>query len=142
MAGSVNKVILVGNLGRDPEIKTFEGGGMIATFSVATSETFKNQAGEKETRTEWHRLVIRRTALAEIAQKYLRKGMSVYVEGKLQTRTYEKDNVTHYTTEVVVDDFQMLTPKSDGTFTPENSGRVQETADQPVAQEQGDDLPF
>lgn len=111
MAGSVNKVILVGNLGRDPEAKTFDNGGKIVNLSLATSESFKTQSGEKETRTEWHRLVVRRPSLGDIALKYLRKGSSVYVEGKLHTRSWTKDGVTQYSTEVVVEDFRMLSSK-------------------------------
>ncbi|MXW92846.1 MAG: single-stranded DNA-binding protein, partial [Rhodospirillaceae bacterium] len=104
MAGSVNKVILIGNLGRDPEVRTMQSGDKVANFSVATSERWKDRnSGEMQERTEWHRVVIfGRTA--EIAEQYLRKGSKVYIEGQLQTRKWE-DNQTgqeRYTTEVVI----------------------------------------
>lgn len=136
MAGSVNKVILVGNLGQDPEIKTFDNGGRIAQFSIATSETYKDQSGEKKTVTEWHRAVIRIPSLVDVAEKYLRKGMSLYAEGKLRTRQYQKDNVTHYVTEVVVEEFQMLTPKAQSSASV-NSGEPVAVADDPAG-----DMPF
>ncbi|MFN8698579.1 MAG: single-stranded DNA-binding protein [Flavobacteriales bacterium] len=139
MAGSVNKVILIGNLGRDPESKTFDNGGMIVNLNLATSETYKNQAGEKETKTEWHRLVIKRPQLCEIAMKYLKKGMSIYAEGKLVTRQWTKDNVTQYTTEVVVEEFTMLTPRQNGGETTDPGATVRETE---MAGNGADDLPF
>ena len=120
MAGSVNKVILVGNLGRDPEVRTMQSGDKVANFSVATSERWKDRnSGEMQERTEWHRVVIfGRTA--EIAEQYLRKGSKVYIEGQLQTRKWE-DNQTgqeRYTTEVVIRPYRgemtMLDSRRDG----------------------------
>lgn len=103
MAGSVNKVILVGNLGKDPEIRTFQNGGRVANLSVATSESWKDKAsGEKKERTEWHRVVIFNEALVGVAERYLKKGAKVYLEGQLETRKYEKDGREVYTTEVVL----------------------------------------
>lgn len=115
MAGSVNKVILIGNLGRDPEVRASQGGGKIANITVATSESWNNkQSGQREERTEWHRLVMFNTT-AEIAEKYLKKGSKIFAEGKLQTRKWtDKDNQERYTTEIVVDNFTMLDGKRDG----------------------------
>ena len=114
MAG-VNKVILVGNLGKDPEVRHLENGASVANFSIATSETYKDKNGERQTQTEWHNIVLWR-GLAEIAEKYLRKGNQVYIEGKLRTRSWDdKDGVTRYTTEVVGDQMTMLGSKSDNT---------------------------
>jgi single-strand DNA-binding protein len=112
MAGSVNKVILVGNLGRDPEIRSMPSGGMVVNMSVATSDNWRDKAtGERKERTEWHRVVIFNDKLGEIAQKYLRKGSKVYLEGQLATRKWtDKDNQERYTTEVVV-------PRFGGTLT-------------------------
>ena len=104
----LNKVQLIGNLGKNPEAKTTEGTVKVLTISVATNETYTNKSGEKVTNTEWHNVVLWRN-LAEIADKYAKKGTLVYVEGKLKTRSWEdKDNKTHYTTEVVADTFKIL----------------------------------
>jgi len=113
MAG-INKVILVGNLGKDPEVRYLEGGTAVANFSIATSETYKDRnSGEKKTVTEGHNVVVWR-GLAEIAEKYLKKGNQVYIEGKLRTRTWQdKDGNNRYTTEVVGDNMQMLGGKRD-----------------------------
>jgi single-strand DNA-binding protein len=107
MAGSVNKVILVGNLGRDPEIRRTQDGRPIANISVATSENWRDKAtGERREKTEWHRVVIFNEGLCKIAEQYLKKGMKVYLEGQLQTRKYtDKDGVEKYSTEVVLQGF-------------------------------------
>jgi single-strand DNA-binding protein len=104
MAGSVNKVILVGNLGKDPEVRAFQNGGRVCNLSVATSETWKDkQTGERKERTEWHRVSIFNDALVGIAERYLKKGSKVYLEGQLETRKYtDKDGVERYTTEVTL----------------------------------------
>ena len=104
MAGSVNKVILVGNLGRDPEIRSLQDGNRVANLSVATSETWRDRdSGERRERTEWHRVVIFNDRLADVAEKYLRKGSKVYLEGQLQTRKWTgQDGQDRYTTEVVL----------------------------------------
>jgi single-strand DNA-binding protein len=108
MARGVNKVILIGNLGRDPETKYMPSGDAVTNVSVATTEQWKDkQTGEKVEKTEWHRLVFFKR-LAEVAGEYLRKGSMVYVEGRLQTRQWDKDGQTHYTTEIKVDQMQML----------------------------------
>lgn len=104
----VNKVILVGNLGKDPEIKHLEGGVAVASFTLATSEKYNNRSGEKVTQTEWHNVVLWR-GLAEIAEKYLRKGSQVYIEGKLRTRSWDDQaGNKRYTTEIVADNMTML----------------------------------
>ncbi len=108
MAGSVNKVILVGNLGKDPEIRTLQSGTKIANLSVATSETWNDrQTGERKERTEWHRVVIFNERLADIAERFLRKGRKVYLEGALETRKYtDQSGQEKYTTEVVLRNFR------------------------------------
>lgn len=104
----VNKVILVGNLGKDPEVRTIESGKKVANFSLATSETYKDRDGNKKEKTEWHSVVLW-DKLAEIAEKYLSKGSTVYIEGKLQTRSWDdKDGNKRYTTEVVGQNLTML----------------------------------
>jgi len=108
MAGSVNKVILVGNLGRDPEVRTMQSGGRTVSFSVATSETWNDRtSGERKEKTQWHRVVIFNEKLGEIAEKYLRKGSKVYVEGQLESRKYtDKDGNEREITEVVIGRFK------------------------------------
>jgi single-strand DNA-binding protein len=120
MAGSVNKVILVGNLGADPEIRSLNSGDRVANLRVATSETWRDKSsGERKEKTEWHRVVIFNKNLAEIAEKYLRKGAKVYVEGSLQTRKWtDKDGQEKYSTEIVLQNFRgeltMLDSKGEG----------------------------
>jgi len=120
MAGSVNKVTLIGNLGRDPEIRTAQSGTKIVNFSVATSENWKDKkTGERREKTEWHRIVIFSEGLANIAERYLKKGSKVYIEGALQTRKWTgNDGVEKYTTEVVLQGFNsaltMLDTRSSG----------------------------
>ncbi|HEY0978922.1 MAG TPA: single-stranded DNA-binding protein [Flavobacteriales bacterium] len=104
----VNKVILIGNLGADPEIRHLQNGVSVANFRIATSETFRDrQTGEKREQTEWHNVVAWR-GLAEITEKYLKKGSKVYVEGKLRTRKWEKDGIDRYTTEIMADEMTLL----------------------------------
>ncbi|MGI9169062.1 MAG: single-stranded DNA-binding protein [Caulobacteraceae bacterium] len=119
MAGSVNKVILVGNLGKDPEIRTLPSGDRVANLSLATSETWRDRnSGERKERTEWHRVVIFNDNLVKVAENYLRKGSKVYIEGALQTRKYEQGGVEKYSTEIALQKFRgeltMLDGKSDG----------------------------
>ncbi len=104
MAGSVNKVILVGNLGRDPEIRTFQNGGRVANLTVATSENWKDKnSGEKKERTEWHRVVIMNEALVGVVERFLKKGAKVYLEGQLETRKWtDQSGAERYSTEVVL----------------------------------------
>lgn len=103
MAGSINKVTLVGNLGRDPEIRVSASGQKIAHFSVATSDTWKDKSGERQEKTEWHRVVVFSSPLSEVAEKYLKKGSKVYIEGSLQTRKYtDASGQEKYITEVIL----------------------------------------
>lgn len=108
MAGSVNKVILVGNLGRDPEVRRMTSGDPVVNLSIATSETWRDKAsGERKEKTEWHRVVIFNENLAKVAEQYLRKGSKIYIEGQLQTRKYtDKDGVEKYSTEIVLQRFR------------------------------------
>jgi single-strand DNA-binding protein len=108
MAGSVNKVILVGNVGKDPEVRSAQDGSKIVSFSVATSETWKDKvSGERKDRTEWHRVVVFNAALADVCEKYVHKGSKLYIEGQLQTRKWQDQaGVERYTTEVIVPRFR------------------------------------
>lgn len=110
---SVNKVILVGNLGKDPEVRYMPNGEAVCNFSIATTDSWKDKEGKKQDRTEWHNIVIYRK-LAEIAGEYLKQGRPVYIEGRLQTRKWEKDGVTRYSTEIIADQMQMLGGKPAG----------------------------
>ncbi|WP_181307868.1 single-stranded DNA-binding protein [Rufibacter sp. XAAS-G3-1] len=112
---SINKVILIGNLGKDPEVRHLEGGVAVARFPLATSETFKDKNGERQERTEWHNIVVWR-GLAEIAEKYVKKGQSVYIEGRIRTNSYQdKDGVQRYSTEIVADNMTMLGSRPEGS---------------------------
>ena len=103
MAGSINKVIILGRLGRDPEVRTFQNGGAVCNLRIATSETWKDkQSGERKERTEWHSVTIHAEGLIKVAEDYLRKGSNVYIEGQLETRKWQKDGVDMYSTEVVL----------------------------------------
>ena len=108
MAGSVNKVIIVGNLGRDPEVRTFPNGGKVVNLSIATSENWTDKAsGERKERTEWHRVSIMNEPLAKVAEQYLRKGSTVYIEGQLETRKWtDQAGVEKFTTEIVLRPFR------------------------------------
>lgn len=145
---SLNKVMLIGNLGRDPEVRTLESGNKVASFKLATTEKYKDKSGERKEQTEWHSVSCW-GKLADIVEQYVKKGNAVYVEGKIRTRSYEKDGETRYMTEILADSLQML------------GGRREEpVADQPAAEQparqdwkpriepasvadpQDDDLPF
>ncbi|MBB6465190.1 single-strand DNA-binding protein [Aminobacter lissarensis] len=119
MAGSVNKVILVGNLGADPEIRRLNSGEPVVNLRIATSESWRDKnSGERKEKTEWHQVVIFNDNLAKVAEQYLKKGMKVYIEGQLQTRKWEKDGIERYTTEIVLQKFrgelQMLDARGQG----------------------------
>lgn len=146
MAG-VNKVILIGNLGKDPEVRHLDNGRAVANFSLATSEVYNNKNGERVTNTEWHNIVMW-TPLAELAEKYLKKGSQIYLEGKLQTRSYDdKDGNRKYITEVVAATMNFLGSRSDSN---ENSGSNPGGKQEPVNMGEDsalsgmdtDDLPF
>lgn len=107
MAGHLNQVQLIGNLGADPEIRTLQNGSVVANLSIATSESWKDKStGEKKERTEWHRIVVWNEGLCSVIEQYVRKGSKVFVQGELQTRKWEKDGVDHYSTEVVLTGFK------------------------------------
>ena len=142
MAGSLNKVLLIGNLGRDPEVRATPNGSKVATFSVACSESRKDQSGQKQERTEWVTVVAWR-AQAEIAEKYLRKGAKIYVEGKIQTRSWEDKNGggKRYATEVLCDRFMMLDGRP-GTAAEANRSAAAASDDYPAFVPGDDSLPF
>jgi len=123
---SVNKVILVGRLGRDPETRYTSGGQAVANFTMATDESFKDRSGERQKRTEWHRVVLW-GKLAEIAQQYLKKGMLVYIEGRIQTRQWEdkRDGQKRQTTEIVGNVMRMLTSRAEGAAAGAGGGMSQ-----------------
>jgi single-strand DNA-binding protein len=141
----VNKVILLGRLGKDPEARTLESGAMVVNFTLATSEVYKDKVtGERKEITDWHNVVLWR-GLAETASKYLHKGDQVYIEGKMRTRSWEKDNVTRYTTEVIGDSMTLLGGKTGGNSNYERpavqAGGQQEESKAAV-DNATDDLPF
>ena len=121
---SVNKVILVGNLGKDPEVRYMPNGEAVCNFSIATTENWKDKSGVKQEKTEWHNIVMYRK-LAEIAGEYLKKGSPVYLEGSLQTRKWEKDGITRYSTEVIANQMQMLGSKSDAVHEPRTEKKTE-----------------
>ena len=128
MAGSVNKAIIIGNVGKDPEVRSTQSGKKVVTLSVATSEMWKDRnSGERQERTEWHRVVIFNERLAEVAEKYVRKGAKVYIEGALQTRKWtDQSGVEKYTTEIVLQQFRgeltLLDGKSGGDASDDGDG--------------------
>lgn len=141
MAG-VNKVILVGNLGKDPEIRHLDNGIAVANFSLATTESYTNKQGERVNQTEWHNIVLWR-GLADVAEKYLKKGNSVYIEGKINTRKWEdKEGVTRYSTDIIADKMTMLGSKSDNSNS--TAAAAPKTPAESSSSESGgnDDLPF
>jgi single-strand DNA-binding protein len=142
MAG-INRVILVGNLGKDPEIMTFDNGVKKASFSLATTESYKNKEGAKVDQTEWHNIVVWR-GLAEVAEKYLRKGSQIYLEGKIKTRSYEQDGIKKYITEIYGDNFTMLGGRREGGEVPNDHVSQPPAAQQetPEMEAPQDDLPF
>jgi len=144
-------VILIGNLGKDPEIRSLEGGVKVANFSLATSETYKGKNGEKVESTEWHNIVLWR-GLAEVAESYLKKGNSVFIEGKIRTRDWtDKDGNKRYTTEIVADNMVMLGSRRDQQSGGDYNGPQKQEKAAPqesfepgtdLTAETGDDLPF
>jgi single-strand DNA-binding protein len=143
----VNKVILVGRLGKDPEVRNLENGAVVANFTMATSETYKDKtSGERKEITEWHNIVLWR-GLAEIAAKYLHKGDMVYIEGKLRTRSWEKEGVTRYTTEIIGDNMTMLSTRPGGAGSSQersapNTFSNSSSGNEVVTDNATDDLPF
>ena len=159
MAGSINKVILVGNLGRDPEVRSLQDGGKIVNLSIATSERWKDRnSGEQREKTEWHRVVIFNENLARVAEQYLSKGSTVYIEGQLQTRKWtDQQGVEKYTTEVVLQRYRgeltmlggrepssISAPPSDGGYGGSASSSSGDLPEPPMASSSvmDDDIPF
>ena len=150
MAKGVNKVIVIGNLGKDPEVKYMPNGNAVTNITVATSETWKDKnTGENVTKTEWHRVVFFRR-LAEIVGEYLHKGSKIYIEGKLQTRKWQdKNGADHYTTEIIGNEMQMLDSRGSGSAPAQQRPAQQSAPDQsrpaaepPINNDFDDDIPF
>ena len=157
MAGTLNKVMLIGNLGKDPEIMHFDNGGSLVKFPIATSETYTNREGQRVTNTEWHNVVINAKGLVDVAHKYLKKGHKVYLEGRIKTRKWQDQaGADRYTTEIQVNQMTMLTSRaeSEGMSSDQSGGYSQQTqaapspaAPMPAApamnnSQEEDDLPF
>lgn len=159
MSGSLNKVLLIGNLGKDPETRHFEGGGMLVKFPLATSETYTNRAGERVTTTEWHNVVITRKGLADVCDKYLKKGFKVFLEGKIKTRSWTDDTGnTRYATEINGENMTILTSREEANAMMGKQGGNEQGYTPPATQslrseeshvnegfqldDQEDDLPF
>ena len=150
MAGSVNKVILVGNLGADPDIRTMQSGDKVVNLSIATSESWKDKSsGERREKTEWHRVVVFNSGLVTVCENYLRKGSKVYIEAQLETRSWEQDGQKKYTTEIVLRPYKsvltMLDSRSDSNQPQEQQAQeqqAQQTAAPVVADPMEDDIPF
>jgi single-strand DNA-binding protein len=130
----VNKVILIGNLGKDPVVQNFDNGVKKASFTLATSETFKDKNGEKSEHTEWHYIILWR-GLAEVAEKYLKKGQTVYIEGKIHKNEYEKNGEKRTVYEIIGESMTMISRK-------DQSHKVEEKPNDPVDELPPDDLPF
>lgn len=151
MAGSLNKVVLIGNLGAEPEISNLNNGNKVANLRIATTESWKDKAtNERKERTEWHRVVIFTQGLVDIASQYLKKGSKVYIEGQLQTREWEKDGVKRYTTEIVLQNFNssliLLDSKggdySASPFADNNTTSWDTPSSSATSVELDDDIPF
>ena len=143
MAG-INRVILIGNLGKDPEIMTFDNGVKKASFSLATSESYKNKEGNRVDQTEWHNIVMWR-GLADIAERFLNKGSQIYLEGKIRTRSYEQDGIRKYITEIFADNMTMLGGRRDSSEVPPEIAAQTPTAaksEETNIETPTDDLPF
>ena len=149
MSRGVNKVILVGSVGQDPEVRHMPNGNAVSNLSIATSETWKDKtSGEQQEKTEWHRLVFF-NRLAEIVDQYVKKGSKIYVEGKLQTRSWEKDGVKQYTTEIIVSEMHMLDSRSETgnahvqkSQSSNNNGQPKLVDSKPSFDNFDDDIPF
>ncbi len=141
MAG-VNKVILIGNLGKDPEVRSLESGVKVAKFSLATTETYKDKEGVRQQITEWHNIVLWR-GLAEVAEKYLKKGNQLYVEGRIKSSSWDdKEGIKRYTTEIVGDNMTMLGGKRNDESTDNKPVTQNQEEGSPFETNKSDDLPF
>jgi len=141
---SVNKVILVGHVGRDPETKHLDKGVAVSNFSLATTENYIAKTGEKVSNTEWHNIVVWR-GLAEVVEKYVKKGSQLYIEGRLKTRNYEKDGIKHYLTEIYADELQLLGKREGQAEMPGQAvpkEQLQAVGEPDLSQPEEDDLPF
>ncbi len=144
---SVNKVILIGNVGKDPEIRHLDSGVAVANFTLATSESYNAKNGERVTNTEWHNIVMWR-GLADVVEKYVKKGSRLFIEGKITSRQYEKDGQTKYFTEIVANNMVMLDSKtstqSNNNIDNTTATKPQSTVEKPEVEDAGgeDDLPF
>lgn len=144
MAGSLNKVMLIGNLGKDPEKVSFDNGGMIVKFPIATAESYRNRDGAEVERTEWHNIVVGRKGLAEVCEKYLRKGHKIFVEGQIRTRSWD-DNTGNkrYITEIYVNEMTMLGGRDSGDSNQQTEAATNQPSPADVSQDDNsDDLPF
>lgn len=137
----LNKVMLIGHVGQDPEVKYLPNGDAVANFSLATSKSWKDQRGNKQERTEWHACTVWRK-LAEVVGQYVHKGLKLYVEGELQTRSWEQDGVKRYKTEIVVQSLQMLDSKRDGDQRPATSAAQAQPPAPASFDNFDDDIPF
>lgn len=152
MAGSVNKAIIIGNLGRDPETRTMQSGDEVVNLSIATSESWKDKSsGERKERTEWHRVVIFNQGLVKVAKNYLKKGAKVYIEGQIETRSWEQDGQKKYTTEIVLRPYRgeltMLDSKGNQSDSGGYQDKARNTESAPPAADPGydpmeDEIPF
>ena len=139
MSKGINKVIIIGNLGNDPDKRALPNGDVVTNISIATSESWKDAQGQQQERTEWHRVVMFKR-LGEIAAEYLKKGSKVYIEGQLRTRQWDKDGQKHYSTEIIAREMQMLDGKSDAPQS--NQPSNQPAANNQAPEDFNDDIPF
>ncbi|HAB31611.1 MAG TPA: single-stranded DNA-binding protein [Cryomorphaceae bacterium] len=153
MAGTLNKVMLIGNLGKDPEVRNFDNGGKLVRFPMATTENYTDREGNRKENTEWHTVVVRSPRLGEVCERYLKKGDKVFIEGKIRSRQWTDDhNQTRYNIEIAADSMTMLGPnpmrsREEASETPRNAYRnvdedQQYNADDSPQQEEDDDFPF
>ncbi|MBL0725638.1 MAG: single-stranded DNA-binding protein [Alphaproteobacteria bacterium] len=143
----INKAILIGNVGNDPEIKTFSNGSRVVNFSIATSESWKNKEGDRQERTEWHRITVYPEALITVIERYVKKGSKLYIEGSIRTRKYnDQSGAERYTTEIVLQGiggvFKMLDSKNSGTYSNAPSGNEESTNNREDPSAVEDDIPF
>ena len=147
MSGSLNKVTLIGNLGNDPEIKTMQSGDKVANLSIATSESWKDKAtGERKERTEWHRVVIFNQQIIDVCEKFIAKGMKVYIEGQIETRSWEQDGTKKYATEVVLRPYRstltMLDSRNNAQPSMDEHNTAKADGYQPQPEPTEDEIPF
>ncbi|MCK4662177.1 MAG: single-stranded DNA-binding protein [Bacteroidales bacterium] len=139
---AVNKVILIGNVGKDPEVRYLESGVPVAKFPLATSETYKNKSGERISNTEWHNIVLWR-GLAEVAEKYIKKGAQLFIEGKIKSRSWDdKEGNKRYITEIIGDNLKMLGKPSGESNSGENEKTKEQEVNKDLEPNETDDLPF